>query len=274
MRIVVGQGSCGIAAGASKVYDALEKLIPTSNDELTFTGCIGMCFLEPIVDIYDGKSLVKRLVRVQPSDAEKIIAFTNGDENAVKDIEISDDDKSFLEKQTRIALRHCGLINPEKIEEYIADDGYSALKKVLFTMSPEDVIEEIKTSGLAGRDYLFNIVDYVNNNDVSEVMNCVYKLHSEACDMERLCTELINHYRNLMIIKTAKNPQELIICTEQDLQLYKTQSENMNLQKILSNISALETALGYIKHRPPFVGVPTLTNRVIFSKKEKVFMII
>ncbi len=103
-------------------------------------------------------------------------------------------------------------------------------------------------AGLAGRDYLFDIVKYVNENDASAVMNCVYKLHSEACDMERLCTELINHYRNLMIIKTAKNPQELIICTEHDLEMYKSQAQTLNLQKILSNISALETALGYIKN--------------------------
>ena len=115
MRIVVGQGSCGIAAGSAKVYSAIEALVGSSA-ELTITGCIGMCFLEPIVDIYDGDSLVKRLVKVQPSDAEKIIDFVNGNESAVDDIEITDDDKAFLEKQTRIALRHCGIINPEKIE--------------------------------------------------------------------------------------------------------------------------------------------------------------
>lgn len=150
MRIVVGQGSCGIAAGAAKVYSAIEALVG-SFAELTITGCIGMCFLEPIVDIYDGDSLVKRLVKVQPSDAEKIIDFVNGNKNAVDDIEITDDDKAFLEKQTRIALRHCGIINPEKIEEYVSDDGYKALEKVLNTMTPEAVIEEIKLSGLAGR---------------------------------------------------------------------------------------------------------------------------
>ena len=150
MRIVVGQGSCGIAAGAAKVYSAIEKIVPETC-ELTITGCIGMCFLEPVVDVYDGNNLVKRLVKVQPSDAEKIIAFISGDENAVNDIEITDEDKDFLLKQTRIALRHCGIINPEKIEEYVADDGYKALEKVLKTMTPEEVIEEIKLSGLAGR---------------------------------------------------------------------------------------------------------------------------
>lgn len=151
MKIVVGEGSCGIAAGAAKVYSAIEKLIGLTGSTLTVTGCIGMCFLEPIVDIYDGGELKKRLVKVQPEDAEKIIAYVNGDENAVNDIEISDDDKLFLEKQTRIALRHCGIINPEIIDEYTACDGYRALEKVLKKMTPEDVIEEIKISGLAGR---------------------------------------------------------------------------------------------------------------------------
>lgn len=151
MKIVVGEGSCGIAAGAAKVYSAIEKLIGLTGSTLTVTGCIGMCFLEPIVDIYDGGELKKRLVKVQPEDAEKIIAYVNGDENAVNDIEISDEDKLFLKKQTRIALRHCGIINPEIIDEYTACDGYRALEKVLKTMTPEDVIEEIKISGLAGR---------------------------------------------------------------------------------------------------------------------------
>lgn len=151
MKIVVGEGSCGIAAGAAKVYSEIEKLIGLTCSTLTVTGCIGMCFLEPIVDIYDGGELKKRLVKVRPEDAEKIIAYANGDENAVNDIEISDDDKLFLEKQTRIALRHCGIINPEIIDEYTAFDGYRALEKVLKTMTPEDVIEEIKISGLAGR---------------------------------------------------------------------------------------------------------------------------
>ena len=106
MKIVVGEGSCGIAAGAAKVYSAIESLIGSTDSILTVTGCIGMCFLEPIVDIYDGKELKKRLVKVQPSDAEKIIAYVGGDEHAVDSIEISADDCSFLEKQTMISLRH------------------------------------------------------------------------------------------------------------------------------------------------------------------------
>ncbi len=151
MRIVVGQGSCGIAAGASKVYDAINKLIDDKS-ALSVTGCIGMCFLEPIVDIYDGAELKARLVRVSENDAEKIVkAAKEGDLSEVESLKISDEDEKFLSQQTRIALRHCGIINPENIEDYISADGYKAIEKVLKTMTPEDVIEEIKVSCLAGR---------------------------------------------------------------------------------------------------------------------------
>ena len=153
MRIVIGEGSCGIAAGAGKVHKAIESLM-TENEvfALGSTGCIGMCFLEPIVDLYDGKTLVRRLVKVKASDAESIVnCARTGDLSLVDSITISADDEEFLSKQTRIALRHCGLIDPVSIADYRAADGYEALEKVLKTMTPEDVIEEIKISGLAGR---------------------------------------------------------------------------------------------------------------------------
>ena len=149
MRIVIGEGSCGIAAGAQKVRSALEALI---SDEIGSTGCIGMCYLEPIVDLYEGKQLLRRLVRVSDKDAEAIAeAYKTGDLSKVDAITIQPEDEEFLNKQTRIALRHCGLIDPNSLEDYMANDGYEGLKKVLTTMTPEQVIEEIKISGLAGR---------------------------------------------------------------------------------------------------------------------------
>lgn len=150
MKIVVGEGSCGIAAGAAKVYDKLASALDKSN-ELTITGCIGMCFLEPIVDIYDNGTLT-RLVKVSENDCERIAKAVNSDDlSTVEDLKISEDDELFLKKQTRIALRHCGIINPEKISDYESTDGYKAVRKVLSEMTPEQVIEEIKISGLAGR---------------------------------------------------------------------------------------------------------------------------
>lgn len=152
-KIVVGAGSCGIAAGAQKVYDALQtELAGKDGAALSITGCNGMCFLEPIVDLYDDKNNLTRLVRVKPQDAEAIVgAALSGDLSAVQDLVISDEDARFLEKQTRIALRHCGVINPEDIDDYENTDGYKAIRKALFEMTPEQVIEEIKISGLAGR---------------------------------------------------------------------------------------------------------------------------
>ncbi len=153
MRVVVGQGSCGIAAGAGKVYNALASLRANPSDfSLETTGCIGMCFLEPIVDLYEGEDLKARLVHVAEDDAEKIVnAVLQNNLDELKPMMISDDDASFLSQQTRIALRNCGIIDPTDINSYKAKDGYKALEKVLKTMTPEEVIEEIKVSGLAGR---------------------------------------------------------------------------------------------------------------------------
>ncbi len=153
MRIVIGEGSCGIAAGAQKVRSALEAILTAQEQQnLGSTGCIGMCYLEPIVDLYEGKTLLRRLVRVTDKDAEAIVeAYRTGDLTKVDSITIQSEDEDFLNKQTRIALRHCGLIDPNSLEDFCANDGYEGLKKVLTTMTPEQVIEEIKISGLAGR---------------------------------------------------------------------------------------------------------------------------
>ncbi|MBR5294632.1 MAG: SLBB domain-containing protein, partial [Oscillospiraceae bacterium] len=152
-RIVVGQGSCGLAAGAGAVYTALEsKLTADVNATLGITGCVGICYLEPIVDVYAPNGELHRCVQVKPEHAEIIVkAVAEDNYDLLAPIVISEDDAQFLSKQTRIALRHCGIINPDEIDAYTADDGYKALEKVLKTMTPEAVIEEIKTSGLGGR---------------------------------------------------------------------------------------------------------------------------
>ena len=153
MRIVIGEGSCGVAAGAAKVHKAIESLMGENERfELGSTGCIGMCFLEPIVDIYDGDKLLKRLVKVSPENAPSIVeSVRSKDLSGLDDITISEDDEEFLKRQTRIALRHCGIIDPTSIDDYRKSDGYRAIAKVLKEMTPEQVIEEIRISGLAGR---------------------------------------------------------------------------------------------------------------------------
>lgn len=151
MRIVIGEGSCGIAAGAEKVRQELLKH-DLGTASLDIAGCIGMCYLEPIVDIYDGDKLINRLVKVQPSDAQAIAEYAvSGDESKIEKLKVSAEDNEFLSKQTRIALRRCGIINPEEIDAFINANGYTALKKCLTELTPEQVIEIIKVSGLAGR---------------------------------------------------------------------------------------------------------------------------
>ena len=154
MRIVVGQGSCGIATGAKKVANRFEEILGEKNIDINvdITGCIGTCFLEPIVDIYeDAKDEPTRYVKVKPEDVVEIIESHIEGGKAVESKEISEENKKLMEKQKRIVLRNCGCINPEEIDEYIARDGYKATKKVLTSMTDEEVIDVIKISGLRGR---------------------------------------------------------------------------------------------------------------------------
>ena len=121
------------------------------------TGCFGFCEKGPIVKVLPSESFY---VEVKPSDAKEIISeqIVKGREvkrllykkEQQKDI-VKLEDIEFYQKQFRIVLRNCGVINPENIEEYIARDGYAALEKVLFEMKPDDVIAELKTAGLRGR---------------------------------------------------------------------------------------------------------------------------
>ena len=153
MRVVVGQGSCGVATGARKTASELEKLVAENNLNIDIgtTGCVGSCYLEPIVDVYDDDDKLTRYVKVQPEDAKAIVEEHLVKGNVVEDKAISEEDKSFVDRQTRVVLRNCGIIDPENIDEYIEIGGYKSIEKVVTTMKPEEVIDVIKTSGLRGR---------------------------------------------------------------------------------------------------------------------------
>jgi len=146
MRITVGMGSCGIAAGASEIY----KLLEENEAGVKVTGCIGMCYLEPVVNIYNGAE-EKVFVKVDKKGAEEILKLIKGEENSADEYAASREDIELLSAQPRIALQNCGMINPESIDEYIEKDGYKAARKCINEMTPEDVIAELKTSGLSGR---------------------------------------------------------------------------------------------------------------------------
>lgn len=153
MKVIIGQGSCGVATGARKTAAEFERLIAEKGLDIKvdITGCVGTCYLEPIVDVYDDNDNMTRYVKVKTDKVTEIVEkhLVNGE--IATDVEISDEDKLFIDKQKRVVLRNCGLINPEKIEEYISVGGYEATKKVVTSMSQDEVIEEIKISGLRGR---------------------------------------------------------------------------------------------------------------------------
>lgn len=155
MKVVVGQGSCGIATGAKKTSNEFERITAEknlTNVVIDKTGCIGTCYLEPIVDVYnDEGSLEARYVKCTTDKVEEIVNEHLIGGKPVEKYMIPEEDQAFLSQQQRIVLRNCGQINPEKIDEYIAVGGYEAAKKVITSMTPDEVIEEIKISGLRGR---------------------------------------------------------------------------------------------------------------------------
>ena len=151
-KIAVGLSSCGIAAGARDVFKALEKEIAAQGLEVSLTqcGCAGMCYAEPLMEVSSPGGPRILYGGVTPSIAleilQKHIVEANPSHEALKKyvMEVSP-------KQVRIVLRNCGVIDPENIDDYIDHDGYAAFKKVLKDYSAEDVVEELKTSGLRGR---------------------------------------------------------------------------------------------------------------------------
>ena len=133
MKVIIGQGSCGVATGAKKTAAEFEKLIAEKNLDavVDITGCVGTCYLEPIVDIYGDDGALTRYVKVQPENVAEIVERHLAKGEPVKEMAISQEDQQFIEKQQRVVLRNCGVINPENIEEYIAADGYKAIEKVI-----------------------------------------------------------------------------------------------------------------------------------------------
>jgi len=181
IKISVGMATCGIATGAQEVYDEMKTAIEDEKLDaiLTRTGCLGFCQKEPLVDILISGLPKLTYKEMTPDKArEVVIALKDGqiiekyllcklEEEILLDEPVKKYDASkangnlssipsynevpFFSKQRKIALRNCGFINPDSIEEYIARGGYSALNKALTQLSPEQTIEEIKKSGLRGR---------------------------------------------------------------------------------------------------------------------------
>ena len=160
--LVCGGTGCS-SSNSQQIIDALETEIAakglSEEVKVVKTGCFGLCALGPIMIVYPEGSFYSE---VKPSDVPEIVEEhllkgrivkrllykeTVQEDNTVKSL----NETNFYAKQHRVALRNCGVINPENIDEYIAVDGYAALGKVLTEMTPQQVIDVILASGLRGR---------------------------------------------------------------------------------------------------------------------------
>ena len=162
--IFIGKGTCGLAAGAAKVEEAVIKELTRLNlaAEIISTGCIGYCAKEVIVDIkLPGEDRVSyceitpRLVPklIQRTLVEKKVFHENllGKFGESENNLLSINENDFFKKQVKIVLANCGIIDPASIDSYINAGGFKALDKVLRLMSPDAVINEVMLSGLRGR---------------------------------------------------------------------------------------------------------------------------
>ena len=165
-HVLICGGTGCTSSGSPALREALTKELEANglSEEIKVvqTGCFGLCALGPIMIVYPEGTFYSR---VTIDDIPEIVGEhllkgrivdrlvyneqAHGSEN--EDVEASLSNTAFYKKQKRVALRNCGVINPENIDEYIAMDGYFALAKVLFEMTPDDVIQTVLDSGLRGR---------------------------------------------------------------------------------------------------------------------------
>ncbi len=155
-----GCTSSGSVSIQQAFADNIEKMGLADEVKVVQTGCFGLCAMGPVVIVHPDGTFYSR---VEVKDVEEIVSEHLLKGRVVERLEYRDEetkgvegnvslnDTAFYKSQTRVALRNCGVINPEEIDEYIAMDGYAALGKVLTEMKPEEVIQCIKDSGLRGR---------------------------------------------------------------------------------------------------------------------------
>ncbi len=163
--LICGGTGCTSSGSATLIEEFESRLAENGLSEevkIVKTGCFGLCALGPVVIVYPDGTFYSR---VQKEDVAEIVSehllkgrtverlvYSDVDESVKEEaLHVSLNDTTFYKSQKRVALRNCGVINPESIDEYIAMDGYAALGKALTEMTPEQVIQEIKDSGLRGR---------------------------------------------------------------------------------------------------------------------------
>jgi NADH-quinone oxidoreductase subunit F len=158
MKILVGLGTCGIAAGAEEIFRLLEQKLPASDGgvHLGRVGCIGMCYREPLVEIRDSSGARYQYGNVTKDKVDRILDEHVRQGKVIEDWLVwssagAGTEAAFLNRQNRIVLRNCGNLNPEEIEDYIEAGGYKAIERVLAQGDPDTLINQIIESGLRGR---------------------------------------------------------------------------------------------------------------------------
>ncbi len=162
--IFIGKGTCGLAAGAAKVEEAINTELAKQNlkAEIISEGCVGYCAKEVIVDVKLPGSDRISYCEITPKIVPKFVHKTLIEKGIFKEKLLGTygkpssevpalNENSFFRHQLKIVLKNCGVINPESIDAYIANEGFKALDKILRLMNPEEVIKEIISSGLRGR---------------------------------------------------------------------------------------------------------------------------
>ena len=155
-EIKVGLATCGIAAGGESVFAEFEKEIKANNLDICLkeTGCMGMCYEEVLVEVTD-KNDSYLYAKVTPDKVNRIVKEHVIENQPVEEWIVKGNGKGaedgFFDKQKRIVLRNCGVIDPGSIEDYIARDGYKAIQKCMEEYTPLEVIDIVIKSGLRGR---------------------------------------------------------------------------------------------------------------------------
>ena len=165
-HVLICGGTGCTSSGSIALRDTLAAELQAKGLEnevkIVMTGCFGLCALGPIMIIYPEGTFYSMVQKEDIPEiveehllkgriVERLVYTDTGEEKKPDPATVSLNDTAFYKKQKRIALRNCGVINPEDIDEYIARDGYFALEKVLTKMTPDDVIKEVLDSGLRGR---------------------------------------------------------------------------------------------------------------------------
>lgn len=164
-HVLICGGTGCTSSGSDNILEAFERELAAADlageIKLVRTGCFGLCAVGPVVIVHPDGTFYSR---VKAEDVPEIVSehllkgrpvkrleYKDVDESVREQVNVSLNDTTFYKTQKRVALRNCGVIDPEDINEYIAMDGYAALGKVLTSMTPDDVIKTILDSGLRGR---------------------------------------------------------------------------------------------------------------------------